>query len=143
MASGSVQARRYDGCFACGAANPQGLHLSFRVADDGAARAEWRAGRAWEGFEGILHGGIVTTLLDEAMAHAIVARGLHALTCELRVRMRKHVATGDIVKIRGWIAEQQKRRILAEASVSGPAGDERAHAWATFLIVQSGEEAGA
>ncbi len=141
MASGTVQARRYDGCFACGAANPQGLHLSFRIAQDGAAHAEWRAGRAWEGLEGVLHGGIITTLLDEAMAHAIVARGLRALTCELRLRMRKHVGTGETVEIRGWIAEQQKRRILAEASVCGPDGDERAHAWATFLIVQRGEDA--
>ncbi len=133
MASGRVQAQRFDGCFACGAANPQGLHLSFEITPAGEARARWVAGAVWEGFEGILHGGIVSTMLDEAMAHAVVARQWKAFTCELRVRMRRSVSTGETIEIRGWIVERQKRRILAEASITGGDGTERAHAWATFL----------
>ncbi len=98
-------------------------------------QARWKASRDWEGFAGVLHGGIISTLLDEAMAKAVLAGRHRAMTCELKVRYRHYVATGEELVIRGWISEVKKRKILTEASVSTEAGEERAHGWGVFLTV--------
>jgi acyl-coenzyme A thioesterase PaaI-like protein len=90
------------------------------------------ANREWEGFPGIVHGWIVSTVLGEAMSQAIVSRNWRALTCELRVRLHQHVAAGAVFIVRAWVVEKRKRRILAEA-VLLQGNVEAAHAWGTFL----------
>jgi acyl-coenzyme A thioesterase PaaI-like protein len=120
-------------CFVCGNRNPHGLRLCFMPDGDHAVRALWRTDAMWEGFRGVIHGGIVSTVLDEAMSKAVAATGIPALTCELRVRLRRHVVASEELRIRGWVVETRKRRILAEATLQDPGGAERAHAWATFL----------
>jgi acyl-coenzyme A thioesterase PaaI-like protein len=87
--------------------------------------------------KGTIHGGIITTVLDEAMSKAIIACGWEAFTVELRVRLRERVCPGEELRVQGWVVEKRKRRILAEASLTGEGARERAHAWAAFLIPQS------
>jgi len=99
-------------------------------------KALWRTDEVWEGFRGVIHGGIVSTVLDEAMSKAIAAQGIPAFTCELRVRLRHHVESTEELEVRGWVVEKRKRRILAEATLKDQQGRERAHAWATFLEIQ-------
>jgi acyl-coenzyme A thioesterase PaaI-like protein len=95
--------------------------------------AVWRTGEVWEGFRGMIHGGIVSTVLDEAMSKAVAATGICALTCDLRVRLRQRIEVGEELRIRGWVVEKRKRRIVTEATLRDSRGQERAHAWATFL----------
>jgi acyl-coenzyme A thioesterase PaaI-like protein len=102
---------------------------------DGTISAEWRPTENWEGFEGIVHGGIISTVLDEAMSKAIAARSYEAMTGELRVRFRHYVAAGEDLRIRGWVVETVKRLIKAEATLTAADGSERAHAWARFLAL--------
>ncbi len=120
-------------CVVCGHQNPHGLHLTFRV-DGNCVTAEWIPGRDWESFQGVIHGGIISTVLDEAMSKAIIAQGLEAFTIDLRVRFKQKLRTGETVSARGWMVQHQKRRITAEASICNGSGDEHAHAWGTFLI---------
>jgi uncharacterized protein (TIGR00369 family) len=122
-------------CFACGRDNPHGLQLEFRVDPDGAASASWVPESKWEGLRGIVHGGIVTTLLDEAMAKAVAATGYKTMTADLRVRFRRYAKTGDVLQVRGWIVRHRRRLIEAEATIVTHDGSEHAHAWATFLAV--------
>jgi len=131
----SVLARPQDRCVVCGPGNPRGLHIHFETGADGVVTAECQVSQYWEGFEGILHGGIIATLLDEGMSKAIVASNWHALTCELRVRYREFVATGERLRLRAWVTGDKKRKILAEATLTTAAGVEKAHAWGTFLTV--------
>jgi uncharacterized protein (TIGR00369 family) len=98
--------------------------------------ATWSAAEELCGFPGIVHGGIVTTLMDEAMSKSVARTGVRALTCELKVRLRESAHPGDALRIRGWVVERRKRRILTEATVEGPEGREVAHGWATFLVVE-------
>lgn len=123
-------------CFACGPDNPRGLRLQFEKSEGGEMIAEWIPESSTEGFDGIVHGGIVSTVLDEAMAKAVVAAELEALTAELRVRFRRHVASGSVVKIRGWIDSRNKRIIKTEAELTSLDGTELAHAWAVFLALK-------
>lgn len=119
-------------CVVCGTQNPTGLRITFCKDSDG-VRANWTPTEGWESFRGIIHGGILTTVLDEAMSKTIIGRGWEALTAELTVRFRGRVSPGDELRIRGWIVDKRKRRIRAEATITTTAGKERAHAWGTFL----------
>jgi acyl-coenzyme A thioesterase PaaI-like protein len=123
---------RNDHCFACGAGNPRGLQLRFLTGEDGAS-VSWVTSTDWEGFRGIVHGGLVATVLDEAMSQAVASSGCRALTCELRVRLRRHVEAEESLQVRGWVVERRRRRIRAEATLCDDHGIERAHGWATFL----------
>jgi acyl-coenzyme A thioesterase PaaI-like protein len=128
-----LMGRPNDRCLVCGDRNPQGLRLCFAPEGDHAVTAIWRTNDAWEGFRGMIHGGIVSTVLDEAMSKAVAAVGICALTCELRVRLRQRVKVAEELRVRGWVVERRKRRITAEATLKDLEGLERAHAWATFL----------
>jgi acyl-coenzyme A thioesterase PaaI-like protein len=120
-------------CFVCGSDNPRGLHLAFQANEDGEMIAEWIPEPEMEGYQGIVHGGIVSTVLDEAMAKVVDATGADALMVELRVRFRLQVSSGSPVHVRGWIESRNKRKINAEATLTGADGAELAHAWAVFL----------
>jgi acyl-coenzyme A thioesterase PaaI-like protein len=98
--------------------------------------AQWTPTHDWEGFENIIHGGIVSTVLDEAMSKAVVLANCEALTGELRVRFRRHVTPGETIQIRGWVAARRKRLIETEATLTGASGLEYAHAWASFLALR-------
>lgn len=122
-------------CFACGTENPRGLHLRFATARAGGVSLEWTPAKTLESFRGIIHGGIVTTVLDEAMSHAVVESHWKALTAEVRVRFRQSVRAGERLRVTARVVERRKRRILTEATMKTLAGEERAHAWGTFLLL--------
>ena len=122
-------------CVVCGPDHPHGLRLTYDIDRDGSANAIWAPTADWQGFQGIIHGGIIGTVLDEAMAKAVTAAGYEALTGELRVRFRHHVRPGEELRIRGWIVARSKRLVRAEAALDAPDGSERAHAWSVFLPV--------
>ena len=128
------QVRSNPACVVCGTQNPKGLRIDFVNESDGVC-ASWTPTDDWESFRGIIHGGIITTVLDEAMSKAVISRGWEALTAELKVRLRDRAYPGNSLQIRGWIISKRKRRILAEAKLTTNIGQEVAHAWATFLTI--------
>jgi acyl-coenzyme A thioesterase PaaI-like protein len=119
-------------CFVCGEENPNGLHLAFQ-SDGRSASAKWATTAGWESYKGIIHGGIISAVLDEAMSKAIISGGNEAFTADLRIRFRKKVCVEDVVLVKGWVVRDEKRKILAEASLTSEDGEERAHAWGVFL----------
>jgi Thioesterase superfamily len=120
-------------CVVCGSTNPKGLRIRFYRRSD-AICADWTPNSDWESFLGTIHGGIISTVLDEAMSKAVIARDWEALTADLRVRFRGRVSPGERLHIRGWVVDRRRRKILTEATLTTPTGEERAHAWATFLV---------
>lgn len=119
-------------CFVCGEDNPNGLHLDFQT-DGRRASATWTTGAGWESYKGVIHGGIISSILDEAMSKAIISGGDEAFTADLRIRFRNKVCVKDVVLVSGWVVRAEKRKILAEASLTSQDGEERAHAWGVFL----------
>jgi hypothetical protein len=122
-----LSAEPNDCCFVRGANNLHGLRLSFHNAGD-AARADWCSSAAWETFRNIIHGGVVSVVLDEAMCKAIAVAGFLGATCDLRVRLRLHVEPGEELYLLGWMVDE--RRIVAKARLTTLDGHEKAHAWA-------------
>jgi acyl-coenzyme A thioesterase PaaI-like protein len=127
-------------CFVCGDDNPSGMKLKFRVTAEGESEAEWTPVAAWEGYPGLIHGGLISTVLDEAMSKAVASTQVRTLTAEMRVRYRRMVETGGRFVIRGKVTERGRRMIRAEAWLVSEAGDEHAHAWGSFIPAPDGKQ---
>jgi uncharacterized protein (TIGR00369 family) len=129
-----LQVRVDHGCFGCGAANPHGLHLSFTAGAD-RVRAKFTPLLVHQGYEHVVHGGIISTLLDEAMAWAVAAAGIWAVTGEMQVRFRRPLHVGETVAIHGAVTDIRTRAISALGQVVREA-DGQIIATATSLFVR-------
>ncbi len=110
-----------DTCFACGRENPDGLQLPI-VADENGARFTWVVPEKYQGWVGIVHGGIVATMLDELMSWAVKPRGYSTLTAEMSVRFRKPVPVGKGISGAGWITGEEGRLVYARSRLVDSAG---------------------
>jgi uncharacterized protein (TIGR00369 family) len=126
-------------CFACGKDNPIGLKLEFNEIVDKYV-AEFTPTPELQGYIGVLHGGIVSTLLDEAMASYLFHKGILAFTAEMNVKFKKPVPTDGKLIIEGWINQQKGRIIEMAAQVLLEGGGVAAQATAKFLST-AGEKA--
>ncbi len=95
--------RAHSHCVICGHANSLGLRLDFSASDDGYVEARFDCGRPFEGYSGIVHGGVIASLLDGAMTNCMFARGIPALTAELTVRYRHPLVVGTSAVVRAWV----------------------------------------
>jgi acyl-coenzyme A thioesterase PaaI-like protein len=86
----------------CGNKNPLSLRLSFRAGKKGAVWARFQARRLFQGYEGILHGGVICALLDAAMTHCLFHGGVRAVTGDLRVRFSRPVPCRAVLHLRAW-----------------------------------------
>jgi len=113
-------------CFACGDQNPDGLRIRFEYPEPGRCRAVVTPECRFQGWKDILHGGIISTLLDEAFAHAYggVARGAGeaAVTAEMTVKFKKPVKIGVPVILEGRVLSASGRLIECESTLCDEAG---------------------
>jgi acyl-coenzyme A thioesterase PaaI-like protein len=109
----------YDRCFGCGAQNPIGLHLDhFAEAADG-VQAPFTPGSNFNGFHGIVHGGVIATALDEISAwSAIVAEGVFVFTAKLDLRYRAEAKVGDTFLLTGTVRQRRGRKLLIDAQMT-------------------------
>jgi uncharacterized protein (TIGR00369 family) len=120
-------------CFACGELNEIGLHLKLNL-EPGRCRTELTMPRRVEGWEGIIHGGILCTILDEVMAWALVAEDNWGVTARISVEFRKPVLVGQAIRAEGWITESRRRiHETAGRIVDAQTGAELATATATYV----------
>ncbi len=126
--------REYNNCFACGSENPVGLKVTPERAD-GLSRVTWMPTAAYEGYRNVIHGGIVSTLLDEAMAYAALSLVKNCATAEMTVRFRKPVTTEEEIVLEGRVIERHRRVVHTEAKlVQG--GVEKATASGKFVCLR-------
>jgi acyl-coenzyme A thioesterase PaaI-like protein len=122
-------------CFACGEKNPVGLKLVFSPAPDGALCTSFSFRREHQGYEGIVHGGLIGLVLDEVMLNLAWRTGLRAVTAALDLRFRQAVRVGERVEFAGRITGRKGRLVLAEAEARSPGGALLAEAKARCLVV--------
>jgi len=109
-------------CFACGKKNPRGLKLTFTF-DGKFAESVFTPHIYHQGWSNILHGGLIATLLDEAMVYAAYFAGIKAVTGELRVRFHREAAVGGRLRIRGWIEGSRLGLFFARAHIFNEKGE--------------------
>jgi len=114
-------------CFGCGRANPAGLYMKFR--DDGQDRVlcEYTVAERYQGYPGIVHGGVVATVLDEAVARVSFIGDPHhfMMSVKLEVKFRHPVpveqplrVVGRIIKLRGRLGKAVGEVILPDGTVA-------------------------
>jgi uncharacterized protein (TIGR00369 family) len=120
-------------CFACGTLNVHGLHLELHAADD-RCWVELSLPERFEGWEGIAHGGIVCTLLDEVMAWALIDHDQWGLTARMSVEFKRPVPIDRPVRAEGWVVSARRRLVEAEGVVlDARDGTELARGMATYV----------
>ncbi len=105
-------------CFACGQANPIGLRLKFRLEGDDGIRAEFTPGPQYQGYDGVLHGGIVAAALDDAMANLFHLRGRETVTARLEIRYRREAPIGRRLVVSARTTGERGRFFTAEATLA-------------------------
>ena len=101
-------------CFVCGEENPSGLHLQFS-ANKGKIQTEFLPRKIHQGYKNIVHGGIISTLLDEAMVKAALMQEMPAVTAEITVRFRAPLMAGEKVIVEAEINKMNKKIIETSA----------------------------
>lgn len=104
-------------CVVCGRASECGFGLRFSPREDGSVEARLECREAFQGYEGILHGGITSAVLDGAMTNCLFAHGIVAMTGEMTVRFRHPVQVGAPVTVRARIARSQRPLHVVEAEL--------------------------
>lgn len=126
-------------CFGCGPANPAGLRLKFLLADDATVVCLTSVSAAFEGPPGYLHGGIISTLLDEIMSKALRARGVTAMTRKLEAEFLRPVPSETSIRMEGRILHEVGRKHWAEAKILNEAGEELARGRGLFVEARAPE----
>lgn len=121
-------------CFGCGKKNALGLQLDFKI-QGLSSTTKFVFKKHHQGYADIIHGGIITTILDEAMGRLLFDLGILSLTVALEVRFFHPVKVGDEVFVKGEILRQRRKIIDAYSEIKLKNGQRVAQAKAKFLKV--------
>ncbi len=121
-------------CFVCGPGNPAGLNVRFHL-DGDVCRAEFTPGEAHVGYDGVTHGGILFSLLDDVMANVVFLRGERCYTAKAEVRYRQPLPAGTPVRLEGRQQRRKGRLAMLEGRVMrADNGSVVAEATGSFMI---------
>lgn len=113
------------GCFVCGKLNPSGLKLHFSTQPEReTTESSVVFPEMLQGWEQTVHGGLVSTVLDEMLVQAAAARGHKCVTAEITVKFKKPVAIGQPYKISGHVTGIRGRIVCAESQLLDGDGKE-------------------
>ncbi len=125
-------------CFVCGVENPVGLHLHFYETAPGVVESTYIAPDHFQGYPGILHGGIIATILDETSGRALMGDPKNPrfmYTMKLEIQYRKPVPTGKPLRIVGKAVKSKQRSAQAWAGIYDEDGNLLAEANSVLVNV--------
>lgn len=105
---GPRRRRPHSRCIMCGENNLFSLRLKFKPAPDGAVSTTFTGNSRLQGYDGIMHGGVISALLDSAMTNCLFQKGIEAVTAELRVRFVLPVPYNAKLALKAWIVEETR-----------------------------------
>jgi uncharacterized protein (TIGR00369 family) len=134
MPGGDPALSRYEEqrCFVCGPNNAIGLNLRFRL-EEGMARTEFVPQPNHQGYDGVVHGGILAALLDDAMANCLWLRGIAVVTAKMTLRYRTPVQVGSRLLVYGRLVHEREKSATAEGWLTTPEGTRLVEATGTFF----------
>jgi acyl-coenzyme A thioesterase PaaI-like protein len=132
--------------FVHGLQNPVGLHIQYRLDRSGPAAgepdadppghlivADWIADERHMGFPGIVHGGLIGAILDDAMGRCAALCHRWVVTGRLDTRFRAAAPIGEVLRIEAWMTRYLRRLVSARARILLPDGSLVAEATGTYL----------
>jgi len=103
-------------CFVCGMENPIGLKAFF-YDDDGRVIVKFTPRQEHQGYPGVLHGGIITALMDEAIGRVVTSLDIWAVTAKLELKFRRSVPLGEQLTIIGEMIRLRSRSFEARGEL--------------------------
>lgn len=128
--------RDYRLCFGCGEDNPIGLKLSFQW-DGKTARTEFTPQGFHQGWPGLVHGGILVCLLDEAMTYTAVFEGINCITARIQVGLKRPAAINEPLLVTSSMTKKSRKLVETRATVALKDGTPVAEGIATHYVVSS------
>ena len=125
---------KYNHCFVCGPHNPSGLKLKFYT-DGRTTKTKFFPKKQHEGYKGILHGGIMASILDEVMIKAILAQGILTVTAWMEVRFKVPAAIDAELIFEAEITHSKGKVVLASGRALDAHGIICAEANGKYLTV--------
>jgi len=124
-------------CFVCGRKNPRGLYMVFYDDGENEVFSEYTVGEEYQGYPGIVHGGVIASMLDEVVARVAMIGDPHhfMLSVKLQVKYRQAVPTSTPIKVVGRIVKLRGRLGRAIGQVLLPDGQVAAEAEMTLADV--------
>jgi uncharacterized protein (TIGR00369 family) len=122
-------------CFGCGQQNRTGLRLNFFVDRDHRVVCRLRVPRRFEGPPGLVHGGVIATLLDEAMSKANRQFGVVAMTRKMEVEYLRPVPLSTPLELSAHHIDAAGRKHRCEAEIRDGSGNVLARGKALFIAV--------
>ena len=120
-------------CFCCGENNDRGLKLKFKYPVEGTAETSLVVPGYFTGWENLTHGGLISMLLDETMAHACISSKMIGVTAELTVRFKKPLPVNTEISITGKMTEVKGRIALTTGQITDNEGTVYATGKARFI----------
>ena len=130
-----MSVRHHELCFGCGRQNLFGLQLELERREGGGVGGRFFVKQDHQGPPGFAHGGIIGTALDEAMALAVHADGVLALTARLEIALERPVAVGSFVEVSARVESRDGGRMRVRAEAVDDGGRRCAHATGEFVEV--------
>ena len=125
----------YKECFVCGKENPFGLQITF-FKDRKEVKAEFIPESKHQGFRGIVHGGILFSILDEIMGRtATITKGVMTLTVEINIKYRKKAPIGKKIIFTAQMIKDLGRMIEAQAQARLEDGTLLTEARGRFIVL--------
>ncbi len=122
-------------CYACGKKNEKGLHLEFSFFEqEKRIETTFLPSNHYQGWKGVVHGGIMATVLDEAMAKLVHRLGYHAVTASLDVRYKDVAKTREPFTVSAEVTKHSKRLIFTKAVANRGDGKVVAEARAKLML---------
>jgi acyl-coenzyme A thioesterase PaaI-like protein len=124
-------------CFVCGLANPFGLHLRFYETGAGEVTADYIVPEHFQGYPGVVHGGIVAAMLDEVTGrvHMQGDPPRFMFTARLEIKYRKNVPVGQLLRLEGQACKSKAKTATSIGRIYGPDGELLAEAEALLVDV--------
>lgn len=104
-------------CFVCGPDNPLGLQVPFQPSGESGSVAIYTARKEHGGWNGILHGGVTFSLMDEAFGWCLYFQDIPSVTARIETRFHKPIPIGTRLHIHAWVTGQRRRLFDAKAEV--------------------------
>ncbi|MDP9729033.1 PaaI family thioesterase [Alicyclobacillus tolerans] len=122
-------------CFVCGADNPRGLHVHFEKRDRANSFATFYVDKEMAGWPSVQHGGITSTLLDEACAYVATFLGKVTVTAELNISFKAPIRVGETLYIEATPTRESRKLILVQATIHNAEGELKATADAKMMVL--------
>lgn len=129
----AIDTKNLNQCFACGQDNPIGLKLKFTW-DGTTARAEFTPTEFHQGWSNVVHGGIIFTLLDEAMTYVTYFQGLNSVTAKSEIRFKQTASLHKPLLISATTTKKTRKLAEIKGTITLKDGTEIAEGTALMYI---------